>query len=848
MLAEGSQIHHYEIIEHLGGGGMGVVYKALDTRLERVVALKFLPPAMVGDDEANARFEREAKSAAAIQSGKIVTVYDIGSVEKGGSYIAMEYVDGVTLKQHLANGALTPSEASRIASDVAEGLSVAHQNGITHRDIKPANIMVTKGGRAKILDFGLAKLSSTAIDLTTADRTVGTAAYMSPEQARGENATSQSDLWSLGVVMHEMITGRKPFAGDYSHAVMYAIVHEEPDLRTDVEVPAAYADIVKRCLQKDAGNRPRSAGEIVDSLGLSSHTVTQSRIAMPATAGKRFPPMLIGLAGVMLLVLALWVVGGRRVAEASSQQLLAVLPFGTLGDNDDAVNYSAGLVETLTSKLSQLRFEKSLLSVIPASELPATLKPSNAFTDFGATLAVTGNMQFENTLIRVTLNLIDAKTTTQLDSRILDYGSGSALALQDSALFLVVDMLNERLAPEDRQSIAAASSVSPIANDLFLKGLGRLRSRQSLADIDAAIQLLSLAVEEDPTFAESHSRLAEAYWQKYRLTEDAVWIDRALASGESAISLDSLFAPAHVTIGAIHAGRGLYELALASFARAQELDPKNAAVYRQRARAYRSLGRFEDAEVEYKKAVEFEKNYWLNYAHIGGFYYRQGRFDDALDEYQKGLNLAPSNQTLLSNIGATYFELGRMADAIESFQNVLRSNPDHARAKSNLGTALFYNGRYAEAAQLYEERLSLAPNDASVAGFLADTYHWMDGRENDEVRTYRRAISLTRAQLATNPADIELLSNLATYYSRLAEPDSALAIVADITDRFARDELEPSTSFGLGDVFEQVGNRPEAVLWIESALRRGYGSVELRHSPWLADLIESQAGKHLLEL
>ena len=334
----GRTISQYRITEKLGGGGMGVVYKAQDTKLDRAVALKFLPPHLSKDPEANKRFVREAKAASALDHPNICTIYDIGEDDEGQLFIAMAFYEGQTLKYRLADG-LSVDQCVDIAIQAAEGLERAHEAGIVHRDIKPPNLMVTDRGRVKILDFGVAKLGYSAV-LTKTGSVVGTVAYMSPEQTHGEEVDQRTDLWALGVVSYEMLTGQRPFRGDYDQAVVYSIVNEDPEpvMALNPEVPEGLAQVVEKLLQKDPAERYQRVEDLLPDLKAFQGAEVQS-VSVEAMESAPAVPSMIGIPVLLVLLGGLWALSrlGSEPAEPAepvARTAIAVLPFTVHGDED----------------------------------------------------------------------------------------------------------------------------------------------------------------------------------------------------------------------------------------------------------------------------------------------------------------------------------------------------------------------------------------------------------------------------------------------------------------------------------------------------------------------------------
>jgi serine/threonine protein kinase/tetratricopeptide (TPR) repeat protein len=842
----GKTVSHYKILEKLGEGGMGVVFKAEDLKLDRVVALKFLPPDLTRDPEAKQRFIHEAKAASALQHNNICVIHDIDETPDGQLFICMEHLDGETLKAKIERGPLKKEEIADIAAQIAQGLAKAHEAGIVHRDIKPANIIITSDGIAKVVDFGLAKLVGQT-KLTHVGSTIGTVAYMSPEQSRGEEVDARTDIWSLGVILYEMLTGQLPFKGEYDQVVFFSILTQEPqDIRTiRSDVSLELDGIVRTCLQKEIANRYHSAGELAGHLRrlISGGTATQELLRHPTVSSTvaRHPVYrsILVLAVILLLLVALipsvrhgvlsWM--GRGIPHADKH--LAVLPFSNIGGDQANQTFCDGLVEILVSNITRLQqFDKSFW-VVAYSEIRKenVTSASEAHTLFGATLACTGSVQRTHDEVTVTVNLVDALTLRQLQSEIIKVRLDSLMDLQDNILRKLAEALGIALPPGASGVSESGHALSSRAYDYYLQGRGRLQRSDKSMEIDTAIALFSRAVHADSTFALAYAGLGEAYWTKYNSSKDLQWVAPAMSNSARALALDTSLAAVHVTMGLIDNGTGRYDDAVIQNQEAIRLDPLNSDALEGLAGSYANLQDFQRADSLYRRAVDIRPSYWEGYNSLGVFYYSRGRYEDAIVQFRKVVDLTPDNNRGYSNLGAIYFYLGRNEEAQAMFERSIEIKPSYA-ACSNLGTLYYNQGRFRDAARMYEDALKINDNDYSVWGNLGSAYSEIPGQREKDIACKQKAIEIARKQLAVNPEDPELVASLAGYYGDIG--DSARAI-SSMQEALALAPHDADVMFRAGCLYEQLGQRDKAFDWIAEAIRQGHSYSEIERTPALRD-------------
>ncbi len=853
----GRTISHYEVVEKLAEGGMGVVYCARDLRLDRLVALKILPSEHTADPTRRERFVREAKAASALNHPNIITIYDIETVD-GVDYIAMEYVRGSTLSELIPPTGLDLALALNYASQIATGLAAAHSAGIVHRDIKPANIMVTQSGLVKLLDFGLALIEQAVFDQTTSASTVapafitragavlGTVAYMSPEQARGKEVDQRSDIFSFGIVLYQMLTGALPFQASSEVGLMYEIIHTPSPAAGEIrsDLPPALEHVLRTSLAKDPPLRYARIEDVVNDL----KDVTQkleSGVPPREIAGGREPgrkqdrpkAVIAGVAVCLLLLLApvLWKMSPRWLAPVPAEKKIAVLPFRNVGGVHENEAFCDGIMEALTSELTELSQFRGSLWVVPATEVrrEGLASAKDAQRALGVNLVITGSIQRDASQVRLTANVVDAATQRQLRSREIHRPVGEVADLQEVMIQEVAGMLQLELGARERQALAARETEASAAYDLYLQAHGHLQRRNSSkGDLDLAIQMFQKAVALDPKYTLAYAGLGEAYWKKYRDTHDTQWVQPAETSCQRALALNQQLAPVHLTFGIIKAGTGHHEEAIAELNKAIALEPSNAAAYGELGAVYETTGRLAEAESNFKKATELRPGDWTSFNDAGRFYFRQGRYQEAIPLFRKITELAPDHSSGYTNLGSAFWMNGQLEDAATKFQKSLTLRPT-ASAYSSLGTVYFFLDRCAEAVPLMEKAAELSPKNEQVWGNLGDVYACVPQKKSDAARAYRRAVELGQERLAVNSNDAEVLSVMALYQAKLGNKKESVANIKKAS------QLAPGNrkvAWEAAVIYELGGDRDRALEALQVALRSGQPVEEVLREPALAKL------------
>jgi serine/threonine protein kinase/TolB-like protein/Tfp pilus assembly protein PilF len=675
-------LSHYLLLEHLGGGGMGVVYRATDTKLQREVALKFLPKALSSDAEARERFMREARAASALDHPHICTIHEIDETPDGQLFIVMAFYDGETVKKKIERGPLPPEDTVRIGGQVAEGLQRAHEAGIVHRDIKPANVMVTSDGVAKIVDFGLAKVrrqfreseteSPTGSLDTSPGTVIGTVAYMAPEQVRGEPADHRSDIFALGCMLYEMLTGERAFKRDTTAEVMTAILREEPRSFSDfdVSVPSELVELVRRCLEKDPEDRIQSASDVALALG-SARRIAES----PTTKGEsvRARPWalpLLAVAGILIVALAM-LFGpeilerlGRHPEQAPIRSI-AILPLKNLTGDPEQEYFVDGLHEELITTFAQISgFDKVIArtSVMGFRDSNAPAKEIGRQLDVAA--LIEGSVRRSGDTVRTTIQLIDTRTGENLWAKSFDRELQDILALHSEVARAVADAVNLALSSGEEARFARSVPVDHEAYEAYLMG-NHLKDFVE-SDLEKAIGFYRLAIEKDPEFARGYSGLASGYLYlglRFRPADEVVPL--ALEAAQRAIDLDDSDGEAHAVLGTLTFWwEWDWSKADAAFRRALDLQPNSALVNSLYSQFLAGMLRFDDAVAIQRRALELSPLSRRTQRDLGWVYWATRRYDEAvtlLSDFVVRYPDAIHGRMILS---WSYSLMGETADAV----------------------------------------------------------------------------------------------------------------------------------------------------------------------------------------
>jgi serine/threonine protein kinase/Tfp pilus assembly protein PilF len=674
----GQTVSHYRIVEELGRGGMGVVYKAEDTKLKRSVALKFLPPELTRDPQAKERFIHEAQAASALEHSNICNIHEIDETEDRQLFIVMACYEGEILKDKIQRGPLKLEEAIAIAIQIAKGLEKAHKKEIVHRDIKPGNIFITHDGVVKIVDFGLAKLKG-QVKLTREGTTLGTAVYMSPEGSRGGEVDQRTDIWSLGIVLYEMLTGQLPFRGDYEQAVTYSILNEEPEpvtaLRTGI--PMELERIINKCLAKKPDRRYQviedvivDLKEIKDKQDLKRKTVTQQ---IPPK--KRNVPLIAAIAVICVVAVLAGVYFLTRQADVIDS--IAVLPFQNLSADGPYAYFAGGLHDELLTQLSKVA-DFTVISRTSVMGYASTEKPLKQIADeLRVRSIVEGSVQVDGERLRVNVQLIDAEKDAHIWAERYDRTLDDAFAIQSDVAQQIVLAVGVVLSNTERQGLNEIPTSNAEAYRLYLQGLDYFNRPGYLRqDVEIAQKLFERALVLDPEFALAHASLSQVHGRMFwfRMDTSPTRVELQFEEAETALRLAPDLPEAYSAMGLSHyQGHRNYTRALEEFTIALEKMPNSADIWARVGYVNRRLGNWEEVTEAFEKATQLDPRSATLFFDLGGNTYLElHRYEEAVQAYNKALSIAPDLYSAAIRKGWAYF---RWQGQLDTLRTMLRNVP-----------------------------------------------------------------------------------------------------------------------------------------------------------------------------
>ncbi len=685
----GQTVSHYKILEKLGEGGMGVVYKAQDSKLDRPVAIKFLPAHLAGSSDNKARFIQEARATAALNHPNILHIHDIDE-QNGSLFFVMEFIDGKTLKSHIAGLKSGEGIPVRQAIDwtiqIAEGLRAAHERGIVHRDIKPENIMLTANGQPKVMDFGIAKLKS-GTGLTRTGTSLGTLAYMAPEQAEGLAADQRTDIWSLGVVLYEMLTSELPFRAEHEAALMYLIVNEKavvPSMH-DKRIPLVVDSCVMKMLEKNRDKRFQSMDEMISSLQTLKKELESS-------------------------------------GQSSKTKAIALLPFENISPDRESDYFSDGLTEELILSLSRLK-DMRVVSRTSTMQYKGTKKDIKTIgRELGARYILEGSVRKFQDDLRITVQLVDVETDAQLWAAKYKGKLADVFDIQEQVSEQIVDALMVKLTPSEKVVLTKRSTENAEAFDYYMRARNALY-RRTKTDINNAIMLFQRAIELDRRYATAYAGLGEAYATLYQdIERNESYLDKAVEASHKALMYDASLSEAYAALGIAYFNKKMRDEAMEAGRKAIELDPQNYIAYWLLGRIYHSSDQDQRAVDVYKKCIELNPDFYSAYADLCNSYEIMGQTEKYKEMLQKVLNVIAQHLESHQDDGRAHMlygvylvQAGRVEEAKRESAKALELNPTDPLMLYN--ASCFYS-------RIQEKQLALETlRNAITAGY--QNYEWI---------------------------------------------------------------------------------------------------------------------------
>lgn len=821
----GQTISHYRVLERLGEGGMGVVYKAEDTKLKRTVALKFLSPELTRDAEAKERFVREAQAASALDHPNICTVHEIDE-RNGRTFIAMACIDGPELKEKIQAGPLKSDEALDIAIQVACGLQAAHEKGIFHRDLKSGNIMVSSGGQAKIMDFGLAK-STGQTTITRTGAAIGTVAYMSPEQARGETVDHQTDIWSLGVVLYEMLTGQLPFKGDREQTVIYSILNVDPEPVTELrkEVPGSLDTIVKRCLEKDSAKRYQSVRDLLADLRTVKKDLAEGKEPHVESSKGRKTGRTILISAVAVLALALMVVLVLRKEQPAPIKIFKI-PVGVMFFDNQTGEHKydylrKALADMLITDLSQSRY----LRVMTLESMFRLLK-SSGFEDVDIIEASTG---FElcksaGTEVMVLGSLMKSGNTFVLNAKVLDVDTKELIAPpyrvtgigESSILGNLVDDLTDKIKKgleisireiqEEETAITELTTTSLKAYECYFAG----KEAAYRMDHQEAIDNFEKAVALDSTFIEAYERLARQYHETHEYSKALEILEKVRSSSPRLVEeklIEILALEAYI--------KQDWDLAISYWKRLISINPEDIRAHIDLGIVYyRGKMMYDEGIAEFRKVLELDPQgvthrISFTYNVLGWAYLRKWELKNAQAAFEKYVALLPNQANPLVCLGEFHVIAGNYDQAEANLLRSLEIEPDLALAHGDLGDAYMGKGMYEQALRSYGRCLAFSSGKVEQA-----EGQWLVGKLRYFMSDYPEAIEECRQALELNPSMIEarwILGLSLLKKEMFDQAESEALTIRGLIEETKTEELKAHYYHLLGELFLRRDLRQEAL-------------------------------------
>jgi serine/threonine protein kinase/tetratricopeptide (TPR) repeat protein len=740
----------YEVIEELGEGGMGIVYKVFDRKIDEKVALKVLAPEIAGDERTIERFRNELKLARKVSHRNVCRMYDLSEEEKT-QFITMEYVPGENLKNLIKRiGQLSKTKAVSIAKQVCEGLVEAHRLGVVHRDLKPQNIMVDSEGNARIMDFGIARSIRTR-SITETGMIIGTPEYMSPEQVEGVGVDHRSDLYSLGVILFEMLTGRVPFQGETPLSVILKHKTEQPPdpRRFDDQIPVDISQMILKCMEKDKNRRyPTAEALLADLIEIEKGFTTTKTVRLGKKhlgIGKPREKKIVLIAILIFLIVAMVVTGlffypGVFKGGQKSLNSIAVLPLKNLSGISTQEYLSDGMTEALISNLAQMEALERVISSTSVMQYKNTTKPLPEIArDLGVDAVVEGSVLVFEERVRVSVQLIEARTDRNIWSNSYERDLKDILVLQSELARAIAREIKIVVTPAEQARLALTRPVNPEAYRLVLRARS-LWNKRSEEDLMKAKELFEQAIETDPTYALAHAGLADAYnmLASYYFIQPSDAYPKAREAAHQALGLDENLAEAYASLAWVK---------------------------------YRYEGDWFGAETDYNWAIGLNPSYAVAHHWYGSLLRDMGRFDEALSELEKARELNPFSLSINTSIGYLFYYARQYDKAITEGQKALQLDPDFHWAHDVIALAYLQKGEFKEALASFQKAIAFSESSVDYKCHLAQAY--AQAGMTEEAQSLLNTLLEEREKIQLPLHEISLL------YKALGQEDRALKFLVE---------------------------------------------------------------------
>jgi serine/threonine protein kinase/Tfp pilus assembly protein PilF len=748
LLMIGQTLGHYRILEKVGAGGMGVVYRAHDEQLERDVAVKVLPPGTLNNDAARKHFKKEALALAKLNHPNIETIYEFNT-QDGTDFLVMEYVPGKTLAERLISGTLPEKEAVTLGMQIAAAMEEAHNRGIVHRDLKPRNIALTDRGQAKVLDFGLARLlpqtnDMSSVTLTDTQAGAGTLPYMSPEQLQGEPVDARGDIYTTGAVLYEMTAGRRAFSEDLPSRLIDSILHQPPvpPRALNPRISPELERVILKCLDKDPARRFQTAKELLVDLrrldgNHSADTTPPSRANSARTKVARFAPYAV--AGLLILVILLTGlnVGGLRdrlmfrptPARVAS---LAVLPLENLSHDPEQEYFADGMTEALITDIAKIRTLR-VISRTSVMRYKGSKKPlSQIARELKVDAIVEGSVQRSGNQVRIAAQLIDARNDRNLWTESYQSDLSDVLSLQGNVARAIAGEIRVQLTPQESASLSKSRTVNPRAYESYLQGR-YFWNKRTPKDLNAAVKSFNQAIGIDPTYARAYAGLADSYATlgNNRLLPPDEAFPKAKAAAEKALSLDEGLAEAHASLAFAHWNYDFdWDVIDREYKRAIELDPGYATAYHWYSGYLSGMGRHSEAIAAVKKARELDPLSPRINANVGFILYFARQYDNAIEELQRIPQMDTGGGAPYLYLGMAYLQEGKTQEGIDALEKNNRISDSPAADALDLAYGYAVAGRREDSLKLLHQVMGEPHRTYMPALWVARVYVALGEKEN----------------------------------------------------------------------------------------------------------------------